>query len=122
MSDGLYLGTVISTVAPTQYIQMNSDGIAILTPQDLDLTASGDIDATASGDIDLNASGDANITASGNVIISGDSIQAGPSPGSVCLQPLITWITGTLIPALAAASIVVSNPPADSLSTTFEAS
>lgn len=112
-ADGIYLGGVLNA-APTQYLQFNDDGITVVSPDALTLQSGGDTDVTASGAMHLNASG--------NIILSGATIQAGSSPVKVCLQPLITWITGTLIPALAAASITVTPPPTDALSTTFEAS
>lgn len=89
-ADGIYLGTVLSANAPTQYLQFQASGITLKSPE--------------------------------NIILSGDSIQAGGSPVPVVLQPLITWVTATLIPALATAGITVSAPPANALSTTFEAS
>lgn len=113
-SDGIYLGTVVSAAAPTQYIQFNDDGITVKTPDALTMESGGDTDVTASGAMHLSATG--------NIILHGATIQAGSSPVAVVLQPLITWITATLIPALAAHSITVTPPPASALSTTFEAS
>jgi hypothetical protein len=57
-----------------------------------------------------------------NIILTGDSIQAGGSPVPVCSQPLVTWINTVLRPALEGAGITVAAPPADALTTTFEAS
>ncbi len=122
MADGLYLGTVISAAAPTQYVQFSSAGVSIVTPQKIQLQSTGDTDLTASGKIQLQSSGDTDITASGNVVITGNSIQAGSSPLPVVSQPFIAWVTGTLIPALAAHSITVGPPPGDSLTSTFGAS
>jgi hypothetical protein len=112
-SDGLYLGGLLNS-QPSQYLQFNSDGVSIVTPGGLQTQSAGDTDITASGDV--------NVTASGNVVLGGASIQAGSSPVPVVSQPFITWVTGTLIPALAAHSITVAPPPADSLTSTFEAS
>lgn len=39
LSDGIYLGTVISATAPTQYVQFNSDGIAAVSPTAVKVTA-----------------------------------------------------------------------------------
>jgi hypothetical protein len=113
LSDGLYLGGVLNST-PTQYFQFNSDGITVLTPNKITLQSTGDTDITASGN--------ANLTASGNVLISGSSIQAGSSAVPVVSKPFITWVTATLIPALATAGITVTAPPADSLTSTFGAS
>jgi hypothetical protein len=113
-ADGIYLSTVLSASAPTQYLQFNADGISLVTPQDLDATASGDVNITASGDTD--------ITASGTLTLSGDSIQAGSSPVPVVSRPFVTWVNSTLLPALAAHGITVTAPPADALTSTFEAS
>jgi hypothetical protein len=112
-ADSVYLGGMLNA-APTQYIQFNTDGITILTPQKMQLQSTGDTDITASGD--------ANITASGDLILRGASIQAGSSPVPVCSEPLVTWVNSTLIPALAAHTITVPPPPADALTSTFEAS
>jgi hypothetical protein len=57
-----------------------------------------------------------------NIILSGATIKAGSSPVPVVSQPFITWVTETLLPALAAKGITVTPPPADSVTTTFEAS
>lgn len=60
-------------------------------------------------------------SASGITIIA-DSIKAGSSPVPVVSQPFITWVNETLLPALAAKGITVAPPPANSLTSTFEAS
>jgi hypothetical protein len=112
-SDGLYLGGLLNG-QPTQYLQFNSDGVSLVTTQKLQ--------TQSTGDTDINASGDVNLTASGDVVLSGASIQAGSSPVPVCSEPLYTWINSTLIPALAAHTITVAPPPADSITSTFEAS
>ncbi len=121
ISDSLYLGGLLNA-APTQYLQFNSDGITLLTPEKLQLQSTGDTDITASGKIQLQSSGDTDITASGNVVISGNSIQAGSSPVPVCSEPLITWINSVLIPGLASHTITIAPPPGDALTSTFEAS
>lgn len=104
-ADSLYLGSLLMP-QPTQYLQFNSSGVNLVTL----------------GKIQLQSTGDADITASGNVVLSGASIQAGASPVPVCSEPLLTWITGVLLPALAAHTITVGAPPANALTTTFEAS
>lgn len=104
-ADGMYLGGLLNA-APTQYIQFTSSGINIVSPQEIQIQSSGDTD----------------ITASGNIILSGATIQAGSSPVPVCSQPLFTWITGVLLPALLAKGITVPAPPSNSVTTTFEAS
>lgn len=120
-ADGIYLGSILSDEAPTQYIQFNDDGISIVTPNDIKLQSNGDTDITAQGKVNLQSEGDTDITATGNIILSGATIQAGGTT-KVVLQPLITWITGTLIPALASASIIVAPPPATALSVKLEGS
>lgn len=98
-ADGVYLSTVLSAAAPTQYLQFDSNGITILTPNAVD------------------------ITATGNIILKGASIQAGDSPTAVVTKAFITeWINGLLRPALLAAGITVAAPSPDALTTTFEAS
>lgn len=57
-----------------------------------------------------------------NIILSGATIQAGSSPVPVVSQPFLTWVTSTLLPALAAHGITVAAPPENSVTTTFEAS
>lgn len=37
-SDGIYLGTVLSAAAPTQYLQFNSDGVTLLSDATLQLS------------------------------------------------------------------------------------
>lgn len=97
-SDGIYLFTALSAAAPTQYIQFNSDGITILTPNALD------------------------ITATGNIILKGASIQAGSSPVAVVSKPFLTWLETDLLPWATAQGYTGPQPPANSLTTTFEAS
>jgi hypothetical protein len=124
-ADGIYLGAVFSAAAPTQYIEFDSTGVAIVTPGKLTTQSAGDTDITASGKIQLQSTGDTDITASGNIILSGATIQAGSSPIPVCSEPLVTWINSVLRPALAAAPggpIIVAAPPSTALTTTFEAS
>jgi hypothetical protein len=104
-ADSIYLGS-LRMPQPTQYLQFNGDEITIVTPQDLDATASSD----------------ANITASNTLKLSGNSIQAGASAVPVCSQPLVTWINSTLLPALLAHGITVSAPPSNALTSTFGAS
>ena len=120
-ADGMYIGGCLND-APTQYVQFNSDGIAVVTPGKFQAQSTGDADITSSGKIQLQSTGDTDITASGNIILQGATIQAGSSPLPVCSQPLVTWITATLIPALAAHAITVAPPPATALTTVFEAS
>lgn len=43
------------------------------------------------------------------------------TPLPVLSQPFLTWVTGVLLPALAAKGITVAPPPADSVTTVFEA-
>jgi hypothetical protein len=104
--DGIYLGTVLSKAAPQQYIQFNSGGINLVSPQEIQIQSSGDTD----------------ITASGNIILSGATIKAGSSPVPVVSQPFITWVTTVLLPALATHGIIVTAPPGNSVTTIFEAS
>jgi hypothetical protein len=91
-SDGIYLSTVLSASAPTQYIQFNADGISVVSP---------------SGQITLTA----------DSIQAGSS----PTP-VVTEAFIAEWINGLLRPALAAHGIVVAAPASDALTTTFEAS
>lgn len=98
-ADGIYLGTVLSAAAPTQYLLFAEAGITLATPNAID------------------------IKATGNIILSGDSIQAGASPAPVVTKAFITeWINGLLRPALLSAGITVAAPSPDALTTTFEAS
>ena len=121
-ADGIYLGTVLSAAAPTQYLLFSESGLTANTPGKLVTQSSGDTDITAGGKLVTQSSGDTDITASGNIILSGSKIQAGSSPVPVCSQPLVTWVNSVLIPALASHMIVVAAPPSDALTTTFEAS
>jgi hypothetical protein len=41
LADAMYVGTVIAKNAPEQYVQFTDDGLALLTPKDMTLTANG---------------------------------------------------------------------------------
>jgi Phage protein Gp138 N-terminal domain len=114
LADGLYLGGFLNA-APTQYLQFNSDGVTLLTPQKLTLQSTGDTEITASGDAD--------VTASGTLTLTAPSIQIGASGSS--MQTLMTlaflnYFTSTVIPALAAHEITIPAPPANSVTTSVE--
>lgn len=97
-ADGIYLGCALSAAAPTQYLQFNSDGITILTPNTVD------------------------ITATGNIILRGATIQAGSSPVAVLIQPFLTWLKADVMPFLTGLGYAGPPPPTNSVTTTFEAS
>lgn len=62
------------------------------------------------------------ISTAEQITLMGATIKAGSSPVPVVSQPFITWVTSVLLPALAAHGITVTAPPANSVTTTFEAS
>jgi hypothetical protein len=43
LADALYVGTVIAKDAPKQYIQFTDEGLNLLTPKDMKITATGTI-------------------------------------------------------------------------------
>jgi hypothetical protein len=90
-ADGLYLGTVISSAPPQQYIQVNGNGITVLSPQAVTLTAPS---------IQMGASGSTSMP--------------------LMTQAFLNYFTSTVIPALAARGITVVDPPADSITTAVE--
>ncbi|OYV51346.1 MAG: hypothetical protein B7X10_00790 [Burkholderiales bacterium 21-58-4] len=76
MADGLYLGGVLNGV-PTQYVQFSPTGISIVTPNNIDMTASGNINMQAAA-IALTSS---TLTHNG-VNIGSTHIHGGVVPGS----------------------------------------
>lgn len=96
-ADGMYLGGILNA-APTQYLRFSSTGVEIVTPHDAAVTASGQITLTAG------------------------SIQAGASPVPVVSNPFYTWFTANIMPFLISKGYLGPAPPADSVTTTFEAS
>jgi hypothetical protein len=96
-ADGMYLGGILNA-APTQYLRFSSTGVEIVTPHD------------------------ATVTASGNIILHGATIQAGASPVPVVSNPFYTWFTANIMPFLISKGYLGPAPPADSVTTTFEAS
>lgn len=90
--DGMYLGGLLNA-APSQYLQFNSGGITVLSPNAVTLTAPA---------VHMGASG--------------GTVQP------LATQALVTWVNNTLLPALAAHNIIVAAPPANSLTTATEAS
>lgn len=55
LADGLYVGTVIAKNAPEQYVQFTDDGLAMLTPKDMTLTAKQDMKLAVTGTLTINA-------------------------------------------------------------------
>jgi hypothetical protein len=47
LADAMYVGTVIAKNAPEQYVQFTDDGLALLTPKDMTLTATGTLTINA---------------------------------------------------------------------------
>jgi phage baseplate assembly protein gpV len=47
LADALYVGTVIATGTPTNYMQFNDSGMALASPQNISLTATGTITLNA---------------------------------------------------------------------------
>jgi hypothetical protein len=92
-ADGIYLSTVLSAAAPTQYLQFDSDGITVLSPQAVTLTA--------------------------------PSIQMGApgsTPQTLMTDAFLSYFTSTVLPALAAHGITVSEPPTNSITANVKAS
>jgi hypothetical protein len=90
-ADGVYLSTVLGAAAPQQYIQVNSEGITVLSPQAVTLTAPS---------IQMGASGSTSMP--------------------LMTRAFLNYFTSTVIPALAAHGITVADPPSDSITTSVE--
>jgi hypothetical protein len=106
-ADSVYLSTVLSASAPTQYLQFNDDGITVVTPDALILQGE-------------------SVKIQGNgITLQGAPVKIGASGGSeqtLMTNAFMSYFTSTVIPALAAHGITVSAPPANSVTTDTEAS
>jgi hypothetical protein len=56
LADALYVGTVIAKNAPEQYVQFTDEGMAMLTPNNMDVTAKKDMSISVTGTLTINAS------------------------------------------------------------------
>ena len=99
LSDGLYIGGLLNGI-PTQYIQFNSSGISIVTPNDVVVTAGGNATVTAEGDISATATtGDITVTATAGDITAnaGGDITATAATTASVTAPTITLNGPTVV-------------------------
>jgi hypothetical protein len=92
-SDGIYLSTVLSASAPTQYIQFNEDGITAVSPQAVTVTAPS--------------------------IVMGAS---GSTPQTLMTDAFFTWFTTDILPMLQAVGYRGPAPPTNSVTTSVKGS
>jgi hypothetical protein len=92
LADGMYLGGLLNA-APTQYLQFNSSGVTVVSPNNVTVTAP---------TIKMGASGS--------------------TPQTLMTDAFLSYFTSTVLPALAAHGITIAAPPANSVTTAVEAS
>lgn len=92
LADAVYLGTVLSAAAPTQYLQFDSDGIAVVSPQAVKVTAPS---------IQMGA--------------------GGGTPHTLMTSEFYTWYLANIEPFLTGLGYAGPAPPAASVTTTVEA-
>ncbi len=91
-ADGMYFGGMLNGT-PTQYIELASTGINIVTPGNLNLTVSGDLTATVDGALNANVTGTATLT-SPTVDITANSAASITTPTLTVNGNLV--VTGTI--------------------------
>ena len=72
MADGIYIGWILNAV-PTQYIQFNSSGITVFSPNNIVVQAAGNVTATAGGSVTATAGTTATITAPSGLTINANT-------------------------------------------------
>ena len=81
LSDMVYVSTILSAQAPTQYIQFNSSGITITSPQAVTINANtANINATTSAEVSAPV---VSVTATTSASVVSPSISLGPSGGTL---------------------------------------
>ena len=89
MADGLYIGGVLNGT-PVQYVQFNTNGISVVTPNNVVIQAQGNITATAGGNLQATVSGTTTVNSTGNATVTTSGNLSATANGSAS----ITGTTG----------------------------
>lgn len=85
IADGVLIAWGLNAT-PNQYIQFNSSGITIFSPNNINIQATGNITATAGGNITANASGNISATAGGSASVIAGTTATMTASTSITLQ------------------------------------